>query len=342
MRQEITYIEKLLLVLAIVGIGFGCHAQDSIPIDTDLADLIVPNRIQWIDQIPRLEEDKKASKKGWFKRLIFGKKEKQTLQKPVKSIPLSYKNTLILDQGNGTLFIANDDEYETPKFIKKQDLYFSSLVGACLLPDNTILFTDSKQNKIYAFSEIHKTLDEFGKNVEVAQPTGIAYNGTNKQVWIVETREHRISIFDQQGNFIKSIGERGKENGQFNYPTSIWIDSLGLVYIVDALNYRIQIFDSEGNFISKFGENGNGTGYFSRPKGIATDSEGNIYVVDALFHNVQIFDAEGNYLYRFGEQGRGTEEFWMPSGIYIDKQDHIYVADSYNSRVQIFQFNNTQ
>ena len=137
MRQEITYFKKLLFVLATVGIGLGGHAQDSIYTDTDLSDLIEPNHIQWVDQIPRLEEGKKASKKGWFKRLVFGKKEKQTLQKPVKSLPLTNKSTLILDQANGALFIAKEDQYEIPKFIRKQNLYFSSLIGACVLPDNT-------------------------------------------------------------------------------------------------------------------------------------------------------------------------------------------------------------
>ena len=321
-------------------LGKTGQAQDTTYVD--VLDLIDNNSVEWVNQIPTLKQDAIRNKKGWFKRLLFGKEEITSFQKPVNVIGLSPENCIVFDQGNGTLFFTEDNKLKIPKLLRKQETYFPSLVGACMLPDNSILFTDSKLKKIFSLSEDRKLLMELNIDLTLSQPTGIAYSNQKNQIWVVETSKHQIHILDITGQLIKTIGKRGTGKAEFNFPTSIWIDSNGKAYVVDALNYRVQIFDADGNFMSMFGENGNGTGFLARPKGIATDSYGNIYVVDALFHGVQIFDIDGNYLYQFGKQGSNTEEFWMPSGIYIDTNDHIYIADSYNSRIQVFELNYNQ
>ncbi len=307
----------------------------------DVMDLTESKGVEWVNQIPHLKDANKKIKKGWLKRLILGKDDMTSIQKPVEVIAFNPENCMIFEQGNGTLFAVEQDKIKIPKLLRKNERYFPSLVGACLLPDNSILFTDSKLNKIFSLSEDRNTLRELNARLELSQPTGIAYSQKNNQIWVVETGKHQICILDTHGKPVKTIGQRGTDTGEFNFPTSLWIDRKGHAYVVDALNYRVQIFDAEGHFINMFGENGNGTGFLARPKGVATDSYGHIYVVDALFHTVQIFDKSGNFLYRFGNQGRDTAEFWMPSGIYIDKANYIYVADSYNSRIQIFKLNYT-
>ncbi|MDT8413362.1 MAG: 6-bladed beta-propeller [Vicingaceae bacterium] len=327
---------SLLLFTVFVGIHVS-HSQDTTYVDE--IDFFDTSKVQWVNQIPPLQQDTKQHQKGWLKRLLFGNNDILGLQKPVLAIPANATSSIILDQGNGTLFIAEDDKLSIPKIVRKQNGNFTSLVGGCLLPNNDLLFTDSRLESIFILSENLKSIGLLNDSLQLKQPTGIAYLTAKNQIWVVETGAHQISILDSQGNRIKTIGQRGNGKGEFNYPTSIWIDKKGTAYVVDALNYRIQLFDLAGNFLSMFGENGNGTGFFASPKGIATDSYGNIYVVDALFHGVQIFDATGNYLYQFGKQGRETGEFWMPSGIFIDEQDIIYVADSYNARIQIFKLN---
>jgi len=313
----------------------AAYAQDSTYVD--VLDFFETNSVQWINQIPPLKQDQKKQRKGWFKSIILGKKDIPGLQKPVQAIPTSTTTSILLDQGNATLFFVKDEKLSIPKIVRKQNGNFSSLVGACLLPNKDLLFTDSRLEGVFILTEDLKSIALLNDSLQLKQPTGIAYSIPNNQIWVVETKAHQISILDIQGNRIKTIGQRGSGAGEFNYPTSIWIDKNGTAYVVDALNYRIQLFDKEGNFLSMFGENGDGTGFLASPKGIATDSHGHIYIVDALFHGVQIFDAQGNYLYQFGKQGRQTGEFWMPSGIFIDDQDIIYVADSYNARIQIFQ-----
>jgi DNA-binding beta-propeller fold protein YncE len=296
------------------------------------------NATGYIEFIDQLSSQDIHDKTGFFHKLaniILGK-ESIEIKNPVDVYADSPEVVWILSQGNSSIIMGNRTGLKKAKFKGKRNISLPSLVGICAADKKQLLFTDSYNNKIYALSRDGTELEEFGTNLSLDRPTGIACSELSGDIWVVETNGHRVSILDREGNFIKSIGDRGTKNSQFNYPTHIWIDSEGNVYIVDSMNYRVQVFDKDGKFLYCFGEAGNASGYMARPKGIASDSYGNIYLADALFHTVQIFDKEGNFLYSFGSQGKGEGQFWLPNGLYIDKNNYIYVSDNYNNRIQIF------
>lgn len=293
--------------------------------------------IEWIGQYPSLPGESADRKfKERFKEFITGKDNRMILNKPVSVFAVNPDTFLVLDQENGQMFKIRKGVGDITQFKKGDYTRFPSLVGIAELPGDTILFTDSFLNKIFVSSPDSKEVKGFNDSLKLEQPTGIAYSPVTEEIWVVETKAHRITILDKNGQIKKQFGERGNGPGQFNYPISVWIDNSGRAYVIDALNFRIQIFSDNGDLIKIFGELGDATGYFARPRGIAVDSHGNIYISDALFNAVQIFDISGNFLYAFGKQGREKGEFWMPAGLYIDHDDNIYVADSYNSRVQVF------
>ena len=293
--------------------------------------------IEWTGMYPPAEKIKK--KTGIFRKIsgvIIGSDELPSLVKPISVVALSPDSFFVSDQGSGVIFEVINNTIAIPRNLRKKFVDMSSLVGMTFTPGHEILFTDSRLGKIFKISSDRKKLEVLNDALILKQPTGIAYSIVNKEIWVVETAEHRIAILDEKGKLKKTIGKRGKGEGEFNFPTFISIDKAGNAYVTDAMNFRVEIFDKNGEFVSMFGEAGDASGYFARPKGIACNSYGHIYIVDALFHNVQIFDQNGNFLYQFGHQGREKEEFWMPGGIFIDAKDNIYVADSYNSRIQIF------
>ncbi len=338
--------EALKFILKALTIGFLSAqfpyiilAQDITPVPTTLQMQI--SRIDWVKQYPPISgQTDERSTAGKIVDFIIGKKQTTVLSKPVAVCTINPDTFWILDQGNGVLFKIENELGDIPQFRKNKFKTFSSLVGLCNFKNGKLLFTDSYLNKVFEFTPKKKALKTFSDTLTLEQPTGIAFSPINNEIWVVETRAHRIAILNENGQLVKRIGSRGTGPGEFNYPTSIWIDKKGIVFVVDAMNFRVQIFSKDGDFISTFGKIGDATGYFARPKGIATDSFGNIYLADALFNAVQIFDDEGNFLYTFGLQGRGKGEFWMPAGITIDDKDFIYVADSYNFRVQVFKLVN--
>jgi hypothetical protein len=293
--------------------------------------------IEWIAQYPAMPGESAEKKFGErFVDFLTGKGERMVLSKPVAVMAMNPDTFWILDQGNGQMFRVQNGVGEITHFKKNDFRNFPSLVEIISLPGDSLLFTDSYMNKIFVSTPGKKETKSLNDSLVLEQPTGIAYSPVTGEIWVVETKAHRISILDRQGRLLKQIGSRGEEPGKFNFPTAIWIDKSGRAFVIDALNFRIQVFSGNGDLISVFGKIGDATGSFARPRGIATDSHGNIYVSDALFNAVQIFDISGNFLYTFGRQGHEKGEFWMPAGIYIDPRDNIYVADSYNSRIQVF------
>jgi len=266
---------------------------------------------------------------------IFGEEVNQFVR-PMSIITDETERIFVLDQGGGYIVTIDTLEQKFSLLLNKDDRIFPSLVGISKFKGNSFLFTDSFQNKIYLFNLKENSIQLLNEKLELNQPTGIAYNTVTNEIWVVETLNHQISILDSNGKRIRTIGSRGTEEGQFNFPTYIWIDKNGIVYVVDSMNFRLQILNSDDKVINIFGEAGDASGFFARPKGVAIDSFGHIYIVDALYNTVQVFDKEGNFLYYFGTKGSSEGEFWLPTGIYIDAENFIYIADSYNSRIQIF------
>jgi DNA-binding beta-propeller fold protein YncE len=290
--------------------------------------------IEWIKNFSRENEVK--TNEGIFSHLlnlVVGVTEEKLI-KPFNLIKFDKNSYFVLDQGRFLPILVTDNGFE----IVQNDEFkiFPSLVGVCKFGDNKILFTDSKLAKIFVYDINEETLDTFQTSRELENTTGIFYDEINKLIYVTETSNHRIVVLNKDGKFLRTIGNRGNKDGEFNYPTFITVGVSGNLFVVDGLNFRVQIFDKNGNFIKQFGKAGDATGYFNRPKGITVNSYGHIFLVDALFHTVQVFDSDGNFLYNFGGMGQLDSRFWMPIGITIDNDNNIFIADSYNSRIQIF------
>ncbi len=88
------------------------------------------------------------------------------------------------------------------------------------------------------------------------QPTDVAFDAAGNIFVSDGYVNNRIAKFDKNGEFIKSWGATGSENGQFNTAHSIAVDSRGNVYVADMGNKRIQVFDNNGTFKSQIGNVG--------------------------------------------------------------------------------------
>ena len=170
---------------------------------------------------------------------------------------------------------------------------------------------------------------------ELNGPSALAVDAAGT-VYLVDTINHRIQKFDENGNFLGKWGSFGTLDGQFYYPYGVAVDPFGKVYVADFNNHRIQKFDSDGNFIIKWGSQGIGDGQFNFPISIAADPYGSIYVSDYFNNRVQKFDLNGNFIAKWGTLGSADGQFSYPLGVAADQIGNIYVTDQYNGRVQKF------
>lgn len=118
----------------------------------------------------------------------------------------------------------------------------------------------------------------------------IALTPDGNSIVVCDTNNHRILKYSVSGSYEGVAGSYGIDDGKFNFPTCIDIDSGGIVYVGDAGNYRIQIFNQSFTFLGKYvGGQGSGDGQFWAMYGIGIDQNKNIYTTDSTYGNIQKF-----------------------------------------------------
>ena len=166
-------------------------------------------------------------------------------------------------------------------------------------------------------------------------PEGIYLH--NDTIFLADTRNHRIQLFDKQGEVICVIGEMGDRDDQLRLPTSLSVTNDGLLYVVDSKHNYIKIFSVEGDFIRKFG--GTSTkarerGTFNHPSGISVDEKRDrAYVSDTMNDRIQVFTLQGRFVDVLDESNGYS--FNRPKGISLDREKNLLIADTNNNQVLI-------
>ena len=124
--------------------------------------------------------------------------------------------------------------------------------------DNIYLSSMHKLQKFTSKGELIKCV---GKEGEFNYPRGVTLH--DNQVYVCDTNNHRIQVFDLNLNFVRSIGSRGKGRGEFNEPRDVKLDTAGNIYVADFWNSRVQVLDNSGHFIRTLGDEGE-----RRPSGL--------------------------------------------------------------------------
>jgi uncharacterized protein (TIGR03663 family) len=186
-------------------------------------------------------------------------------------------------------------------------------------------------------------------------PTGVVVDSKNT-VYVADTNNHQVHVFDAQGNFVRSLGGFGSGQQQFFEPRGLAVDAQDNLYVADTWNARIVKFSPTGEWLASWGSGdkelpegrratitdgtqaGNAAaplGFYG-PRGLAVDSNGDVYIADTGNKRVVVTDSEGNFKYQFGYFGSELGAFNEPTGLAVDGQGNLYVADTWNSRVQVF------
>jgi DNA-binding beta-propeller fold protein YncE len=108
-------------------------------------------------------------------------------------------------------------------------------------------------------------------------------------VYVTDTMNNRVEIFDADGNFLNMFGKAGDGPGAFARPKGIAIDSDGHVWVADAFSNRVQIFDREGHLLAFFGTGGTMPGQFSVPSGVYVDKDNRAFVTEQMGGRLQVF-----------------------------------------------------
>jgi len=193
------------------------------------------------------------------------------------------------------------------------------------------------------------------------------------KIYISDTGNNRILIFDADLNFTEELNSIGNKPFKFNAPRGIDVDNAGFLYVANSGSNQVLVFDPERNFVNDLtasgapisspwdvavdrrrniyvSSNGNGkvlvisAGYtliaeiterLTSPWGIDVDDNGSIFVVDGEDQRVKTYDAQFAFDYQWGPTGKSDGLFRFPLGITV-KDGMILVTDRGENSVREF------
>ena len=196
--------------------------------------------------------------------------------------------------------------------------------------DNIYVSSENKLQKFTSRGELIKCVGEKGgKEGEFNQPHGMVL--FNQELYVCDSINDRIQVFNMDLKYIRSIGSFGKEIGKFSIPRDIKFDRDGNMYIAEWGNARVQVLDNRGHFIRVFGEEDK----LGRPSALHIVDE-YVYVSDLRSDCIVVYETSGKFVTSFGKCGDGEGEFASPRSITSCADGYIYVCDQDNNRVQVF------
>ena len=105
---------------------------------------------------------------------------------------------------------------------------------------NVFVTENRSDTRVQVFSSLGDHLQWLGET-KMNHPCDVAID-VNDTIYVCDTDNHQICIFNSQGNLLRSFGTKGKLPGQFERPYGIAVDKSGLIYVSDRNNGRVQVF----------------------------------------------------------------------------------------------------
>jgi sugar lactone lactonase YvrE len=171
--------------------------------------------------------------------------------------------------------------------------------GLAIDLENRILYvSDVELDQVMVYDlDTHKLLRKMGTTGQkhslttpgdFAMPGGMAVDQEGN-LYVADTMNNRIEVFDADGKFISTYGKNGDGPGDFARPKSVALDSDGHIWVADGALNRVQVFDQEWRLLTYMGGNGNLPGQFSGLNAITIDRLNRVFTSEMYPGRVQIF-----------------------------------------------------
>ncbi len=198
-------------------------------------------------------------------------------------------------------------------------------------------------------------VDTEDENVAFNMPSDLAVDAQGR-LYVLDSANHRIQVFDREGKFVKSIGRRGQGPGEFNMPSSIALDAAGNLLVVESGPGRLQLIAPDGKIlktlkipeagisIARFLSSGRflsaGGGGISRMFRISGDGRTAGDEDKKADHPPlgKIFDADGKSVLDVGKRDVFDDPMVMDmaNNVFgaIDSTDHMYFVFPYQNKIE--------
>lgn len=169
----------------------------------------------------------------------------------------------------------------------------------------------------------------FGEE-QLNRPLGVF--AAHNRLYVSDTGNSRILVFDLAGTRLFSFGQRGDSGGgNFLFPYGIAADE-DRIFVADLHQGKIHTFSADGQFQSFFAEQ------YSRDRTLRSPGDlhlagGKLYVTEVTRNRILVFDLQSQeLLLEVGLDG----DLFAPNGVTTDARGNIFVVDTGHGRIVIF------
>jgi sugar lactone lactonase YvrE len=151
------------------------------------------------------------------------------------------------------------------------------------------------------------------------------------RIYVSDTGNQRVQVFDTAGRPLFRFGSRGREPGQFYFPYGL-AAAADRLFVADLHAGTIQTFDLDGNFTGYFAEQAVRDGLLKGPGALYLRDD-RLYVTDINRSRVLVFALDDGRLLQ--EVGM-AEDILAPNGVAVDDNGYIYVASAGRQRIAVY------
>ncbi|KAI6649168.1 hypothetical protein LOD99_11537 [Oopsacas minuta] len=215
---------------------------------------------------------------------------------------------------------------ENGQILKPKNIAISPQTGC-------IFVAEKGNNRIQVFSATCDPMYSFGKKATIpchslVQPYGVCI--LDEIVYVSVTQYACIHAYKTNGEFVMQEGEKGKLEGNFEFPTGMNTDGINKIYVCDYGNNRVQAFNKDLQFKQIIG-----AGRLTNPTDIAVDHNFDLYVLDRSTTIVHHFNSEGIYQKDIIKINK-YPILSNPQFIAISPRGRIILSDILSNSVNIF------
>ncbi|MEN3185918.1 MAG: NHL repeat-containing protein [Atribacterota bacterium] len=252
---------------------------------------------------------------------------------------MNYPVGVVVDSGTGVVWVSDWGNNRVLAFTREGKLLKSipGLQGpvGLALRSGKLFVVEQKGNQVKIFDTVtgNVVVSLKPEKSSFREPRGIWVDGEGN-IYVADTGNSRIVIFDSSGKEIDSLGKEGMGDGEFYYPRGITVDREGHIWIVDTAHNCVQVLDKSGRFLFRFGREGSEDVNFRHPRYIFVQNDF-VFISDYRNHRITIYDRQGNLVTTIGgKEGIGELDFSYPEGVWVDEEGILWVADAGNNRVK--------
>ena len=158
------------------------------------------------------------------------------------------------------------------KTVKPTDLVLSKgkLYVTDMAKSQIVVFDPKTSKELFRISKGGYNVSNLVRGTNItADPLG--------NIYVSDALAGKISVFSENGKFIRNFGAIGDSLGQFTRAKGLALDHENRLYVVDNAFENVQIFNDQDQLLMPFGDVGNNPGGLNMPAKVTIDYNHNKY-----------------------------------------------------------------